>query len=167
MTTSNDHPVLPFPVQDAVDAEANDPFASVHSTVIPERYVVVVTGSRDATTDQDYHVIFNVLDRVHRNRPITLIVQGGANGADALAEEWARKNDVRVVTYAADWDKHGRAAGPIRNRTMIREQKPDVVVGFSNKALEASKGTKSCLQIAGEQGILTHLYRTDLGTKEF
>jgi hypothetical protein len=150
-----------------LDKEANDPFASIHSTVIPDRYVVVVTGSRDATTDRDWHVIFNVLDRAHRDKPITLIVQGGARGADAVAAEWAKHNDVRVMEYVADWKTQGRSAGPIRNRLMIREQKPDVVIGFSNKPLEQSKGTKSCLQIAGEQGVPTHLFRTDTGTREF
>jgi len=37
---------------------------------------------------------------------------------DGLAEEWARENGIPIKRFPADWDKHGKAAGPIRNRAM-------------------------------------------------
>lgn len=46
------------------------------------------------------------------------VVVGGARGADAIGEAWARERKIPVKVFAADWDKHGRAAGPIRNREM-------------------------------------------------
>jgi hypothetical protein len=35
-----------------------------------------------------------------------------------------------VETYEADWESHGRAAGPIRNAKMLIEGKPDYVIAF-------------------------------------
>ena len=46
------------------------------------------------------------------------VVSGGARGVDALAERWGKAQGVPVRVFKADWEKHGRAAGPIRNRAM-------------------------------------------------
>lgn len=51
---------------------------------------------------------------------ISEIVSGGASGIDALGEAWATRRQIRVKRFPADWKKHGRAAGPIRNREMAR-----------------------------------------------
>lgn len=61
------------------------------------------------------------------------VVTGGAPGADRLARDWARdhRNDgVRFVEVAADWVKHGDAAGPIRNQLMLDRHQPDLVIAF-------------------------------------
>jgi len=58
------------------------------------------------------------------------IIHGGAPGADSLAADWALDNFVLCTAFYADWNKHGRAAGPIRNQRMLDEGKPDVVVAF-------------------------------------
>jgi hypothetical protein len=60
----------------------------------------------------------------------THIIEGGSHGADQLAHDWAMANEISCTTYNADWGKHGRAAGPIRNQQMIEEGKPDLVVAF-------------------------------------
>jgi hypothetical protein len=57
------------------------------------------------------------------------IVNGGAPGADTLAEEWAAANSIDSEAFYADWEKHGRAAGPIRNREMLASG-IDLVVAF-------------------------------------
>lgn len=51
---------------------------------------------------------------------ITEVVSGGCRGVDELGEEWAACQQIKVKTFYADWDTHGRAAGPIRNRDMAR-----------------------------------------------
>jgi hypothetical protein len=58
----------------------------------------------------------------------TRIVQGGADGADAIARAWATRMGVACVTFHADWYTHGKAAGPIRNQRMLDEAKPDAVL---------------------------------------
>ncbi len=59
---------------------------------------------------------------------ITEVVSGCATGADAEGEAWARKWGIPIKEFPADWKKHGRAAGPIRNREMAEHA--DAVVLF-------------------------------------
>ena len=58
------------------------------------------------------------------------IISGGAKGADTLAADWAAVNWAGYEEYRADWNKHGKAAGPIRNQQMLDEGKPDLVIAF-------------------------------------
>ena len=60
----------------------------------------------------------------------TSVICGGARGADTLACEWARANNVEYIVYMADWQQHGRSAGPIRNKQMLDEESPDIVLAF-------------------------------------
>ncbi|WP_049912962.1 SLOG family protein [Halococcus thailandensis] len=48
------------------------------------------------------------------------VVSGTARGVDQLGEDWAGEHDVPVKRFPADWDTHGRAAGPIRNEEMAK-----------------------------------------------
>ena len=49
-------------------------------------------------------------------RPWDVVITGGARGADATAEGFARGLGCNVHTFRADWKRHGCAAGPIRNQ---------------------------------------------------
>lgn len=62
---------------------------------------------------------FRLLDKIHRNRGIESVVSGGAGGPDTWAERWAEKNKVPCWVIKADWDKHGKSAGFIRNVDII------------------------------------------------
>lgn len=88
---------------------------------------VLVCGGR---TYADYDKVKAVLDRTHKKYPITLIIQGGAKGADFLAKRWASENLIPMKEYKADWDKYGKAAGHLRNRQMLELGNPDLVVAF-------------------------------------
>ncbi len=70
------------------------------------------------------------LDNFRLTHNITKIIQGGQTGADTLADEWATKNNIFSKSYNADWTTYGKAAGPIRNRQMIREGKPNFIIAF-------------------------------------
>ena len=50
--------------------------------------------------------------------PITEVVCGGATGADDGGRIWAKSKGLPVKMFPADWNKHGKAAGPIRNQLM-------------------------------------------------
>jgi len=52
---------------------------------------------------------------------ITLVISGGAKGADTLAEQWAKSNNIIVKVFKPDWEKYGRSAGPRRNKLIIQE----------------------------------------------
>ncbi len=108
---------------------------------------VIITGSRDWI---DGSQIFYLLDAEHANSPITLLVQGGARGADHHALRWAQANGIKCITVHADWDQHGKAAGPIRNIEML-DGFPDArVIAFP---LGKSIGTRHCMREAVKRGM--------------
>ncbi len=81
-----------------------------------------VTGGRNYS---DTMVVDTVLS-LHKNAIEELgcrmfLVVGDATGADRIAREWAIENllsgDWQI--FEADWNRFGKAAGPIRNQTML------------------------------------------------
>jgi hypothetical protein len=79
---------------------------------------------------------------VHHRDGIVAVIEGEAPGADTMAREWAEDNGVLPEKFPADWDRYGRAAGPIRNKQMLVEGKPDLVLAFSYD-LKTSRGTRN------------------------
>lgn len=76
---------------------------------------VIIAGSR--------HMPFSmyplIAEAVKRSRyEVTEVVCGMAKGADQLGGKWAYQNKIPVKCFPANWDLHGKAAGPIRNLEM-------------------------------------------------
>lgn len=63
-------------------------------------------------------------------RPIGLLIQGGAAGVDDFARSWAMSNGIPTCTFEANWKFHGKPAGPIRNATMLEFGQPTLAVAF-------------------------------------
>ncbi|MDR6389207.1 DUF2493 domain-containing protein [Paraburkholderia phenoliruptrix] len=106
---------------------------------------VIVCGGRDYANVEMLNL---VLDELHAKTPISVLIQGGAAGADELAFRWfATKPGMHGITHYADWKKHGRAAGPIRNARML-EEAPDVVVAFPG-----GRGTANMIKQAKAAGV--------------
>lgn len=61
--------------------------------------------------------------------PDSIIIQGGAQGADRLAKQWAQSNAVHCAEVSALWSALGRAAGMRRNAAMLALQ-PDLCIAF-------------------------------------
>ena len=59
-----------------------------------------------------------------------VLIEGEAPGADRLAKWWAEDRVVEVEAYPADWERYGKKAGPIRNKQMRDEGKPDFGIAF-------------------------------------
>lgn len=83
----------------------------------------------------------------------TKIIHGGATGADSLAGSIAEHLGYKVTVFRADWEAHGCAAGPIRNRKML-DTKPDLVLAFYHGPC---KGTADCVAEAMRRGIPVEL----------
>ena len=96
---------------------------------------VAVIGSRSFT---NYELLKKTLDEL---TGIEKIISGGAAGADSLAEQWARENNIETVIYKPDWAKYGRGAGVVRNRLIIEDC--DWCIAFWDGE---SKGTKSSIE---------------------
>jgi len=74
---------------------------------------VAVVGSRSF---KNYKLLKSKLDTY---RGITLIISGGAIGADSLAERYAEEKNIKIKVYKADWDLYGSSAGFLRNIKVI------------------------------------------------
>lgn len=93
-------------------------------------------------------------------------VHGAAPGADTLAGEAVRlrrvilRDDVTEERHPADWAKHGRAAGPIRNREMLASG-IDRVYAF--RLPGDSPGTDHMVRIAQEAGVPVDVIGPQMG----
>ncbi len=110
---------------------------------------LLVCGDRD-WTDSD-----TILRWIQGQKP-TVVIHGAARGADRIAGELAEQLGIPVLKFPAEWTKYGRAAGPIRNRQMLKEGKPDQVLAFHDNIAE-SKGTADMITAAREAGVFARL----------
>lgn len=90
--------------------------------------------------------------------PNVFVIAGGAKGADTLAIQWAVINWCNFKEFYADWDAHGKAAGPIRNQQMIDEGKPDYCVAFPTAK---SRGTYDMIRRCEKHGIPVEIYKSE------
>jgi len=100
---------------------------------------ILVFGSRNWVRDD---IIRRVLSKLAKLDHITL-VHGGARGADRAAGRIGKELGFEVREYPADWDRHGRAAGPIRNAEMLEKENPDLDGVIIDKAYGFATGAKS------------------------
>ena len=81
-------------------------------------------GVIGSSTFNDYEKLKEVLNKLN----ISLLVSGGANGADKLGERYANENNIPTKIFLPDWEKYGKRAGFIRNSDIINES--ELVVAF-------------------------------------
>ena len=105
---------------------------------------VAVVGSRNFN---DRKRLNKVLNKIHKNENITVIVSGGAKGADILAEKWAVKNNIQTEIYLPDYEKYNRLAPLIRNTDIVNSC--DMLLAFWDGE---SRGTKDSINKAEKFG---------------
>lgn len=113
---------------------------------------VVIAGSRDY---RDRIRMILTLDEIEDDYGFDLVIHGGQEGADALAEDWALSRGISVDPYPPDWKHFGQAAGPFRNRKMILVAQPELVIVFPLTVLAASTWTKDLVAQANWANIET------------
>ncbi len=101
---------------------------------------VLVTGGRN-------HWAWGDLEKVLSELNPTVIIQGGARGADQMARQYANSRGIYLITYHY-LKQHDKAGGPMRNKFMINDTKPDVCVACSG-----GTGTASCVALAKKAGV--------------
>jgi len=107
----------------------------------------------------DYETIFNTIASLGK---VDVVIVGDADGADRLARRAASGLGILTRMFIAEWKKYGKGAGPIRNRRMIKEGKPNLVVAFHND-LSKSKGTRDTVELARKFGIPVRLVKSHNG----
>jgi hypothetical protein len=111
-----------------------------------------VTGSRELT---DKLAVFSALHKQRDAHGGALTVRHGhcPDGADAYAHEWCeilKGHGVTEESRPADWNKYGKAAGPIRNKAMVDEGGIDIVLAFPRGE---ARGTIDCVDRARGAGL--------------
>lgn len=119
---------------------------------------ILVTGSRRHAGKR---LIWRVLDAIHKVHPDMVVVHGECYppkdrdgnrpdiSADWLAHLWCLDRGVPDEPHPADWDLHGKAAGPIRNQEVV-DLGADECHGFPDGR---SAGTADCMRRAKKAGI--------------
>ncbi len=102
---------------------------------------VLVCGGRDYSDADKVYTYLSGLPT------IDLLIHGAARGADLIAEDWAKTNQVNYVGIPAKWKRYKNSAGPIRNKEMLNF-KPDLVIAFPG-----GKGTADMVSKADNAGI--------------
>jgi hypothetical protein len=110
----------------------------------------IIAGMRDF---HDYAVVCDAVDAA--GWKVSEVVSGCATGVDTLGERWAADKDVPVKRFPADWKKHGRSAGPKRNRQMAEYGDALVAVWDGQ-----SRGTRNMIEIATSLGLRVYVHMT-------
>lgn len=114
---------------------------------------VLICGSREWVNHEaiaaEIHRLYNKYGRA------LVIIHGDARGADRVAGAIAESFGIAVEKYPADWQHHGKAAGPRRNEQMLTEATPQGVVAFNL----GTAGTNHMIRIAKAAGLPVIEYR--------
>ncbi len=115
----------------------------------------IIAGSRGSTRAS----LRAALRRCDWITEITSVISGTCRGTDQHGEEWAKSVARPVARFPADWDKHGKSAGYIRNKLMA--ENADALIAVWDGT---SRGTKHMIDLAEAKGLRVLVYRTDLQT---
>ena len=97
-----------------------DLYLSSSPQISPSRSLVIAAGGgRDLAWPQQ-RVAAELLAR-SSGRLVHLLLHGGARGADAAIGRAAQQLGWSALVMPAQWQLHGRAAGPIRNRELLEQ----------------------------------------------
>lgn len=121
---------------------------------------ILVTGSRKWNNER---FICEVLNQYRDHNPDnprgTHVLVSGAcpDGADKFCEDYAEDVGWFVERWPADWDKHGKRAGYIRNAHMV-SLGADLCLAFIK---DKSPGATMTAALARKAGIPTMAYNWD------
>ena len=108
---------------------------------------VIIAGGREI--DVDYAM--RILDELKEQgvfEYVLEIVSGCAHGVDEAGKRWARLHKIAIKEFPANWEKHGKAAGPIRNAVMA-DYADHLVLIWDGKS-KGSKNMKFCMEKLGK-----------------
>lgn len=111
---------------------------------------VIIAGSRDIS---DYSLVTRAVEQ--SGFYLSAIVSGEARGVDSLGERFAQENGLPLLQFRADWETHGRAAGPLRNRQMA--EYADALVAITN----GSSGTENMIAEAKKRHLACYVVRLE------
>lgn len=81
------------------------------------------------------------------------IERGISIGVDHMGEQWAYQNYVPIKQFPPDWNKHKKAAGPIRNQQMAKYA--DALLAIWDGK---SRGTKNMIDEATKKNLIVRVF---------
>lgn len=118
-----------------------------------EKHRIIIAGGRDFDDYDKLKRYFLHLTSTLQPNNIE-IVSGGARGADALGEKLGKELGIDVVRFPADWDKHGKSAGYIRNAEMSKHSTHLIACWDGT-----SRGTKNMIETAKKDGLTVRVLK--------
>lgn len=118
---------------------------------------VLVCGGRDYRDDR---FLRHKLDELHARYNFRLVIHGDAPGADFHALRWADDMEIEWWGFPAAWETFGKKAGHLRNKQMLDEGKPNLVVAFpgghgtSDMVLQAKKASIVVIQTSRHNDLM-------------
>lgn len=106
---------------------------------------VIIAGGRDYDNWALFH---SYIEQLLPANSSPTIISGGANGVDSFAIKYAKLYNIPLEVFPADWDKHGKRAGFIRNTEMANVA-TELIVFWDGK----SKGTEHMISIAKSKNL--------------
>jgi hypothetical protein len=111
---------------------------------------LIIAGGRDF---DDYTLLCRKLEQILANtdKATMTLFSGQARGADYLGERWVKAQRPRIPIrwFPANWDKHGKKAGMLRNQEMLDAGATHLVAFWDGK----SKGTDDMITRGKREGI--------------
>lgn len=86
---------------------------------------VIISGSRNFSNPI---LLVDAILTLQETFHFTEIVCGGARGVDSLGKLFGEANNIPIKLFPANWEKHGKTAGMIRNNEMAKYA--DVLIAF-------------------------------------
>lgn len=111
----------------------------------------IIAGSR---TIEQYDLVKTAIESCNWHLEITEVVSGCAEGADLFGEQWAKRKMIPIKRFPADWRKHGKRAGPIRNEEMANYADALIAVWDG-----VSRGTQDMIERARYHRLRVYVYR--------
>ena len=113
-----------------------------------------IIGSRTLNQKNVKNVISQVVAKSKAN--ITEIVTGGANGVDAIAELFAKENQLKCSVFLPQYKTYGKRAPLIRNNVILENS--DAVLAIWDGE---SKGTLYTINRAKKLGLKVMIVNLD------
>jgi len=119
--------------------------------------ILAISGSRYATPQYDTEAsievgrnfVARIVDDFYRRTRwnVEKMVFGDAKGVDWGAKWWCRQNDFPYEEFEADWNRHGKSAGILRNKEIA-----NVADGLLAIRFDESSGTTHMIKEMNDRG---------------
>lgn len=111
----------------------------------------IIAGSRIIN---DYELLKQAIEE--SGFSISAVISGMAGGVDSLGVRWAKENGVELIEMPAQWGKHGKRAGFMRNNEMAKVGEALIVLWDGR-----SRGTEQMIFAARLKGLRVYVHNTN------